>query len=114
MNINELKNINTISIIGHLIVSNKTIHNYQLRYIERYMKEYPIKENYSILNNIFNKSKFYINLEDAIRYFKNGDDEIKKDLIKHLIVIAELDGGLDIYEYEILNNIYPEYIEELD
>lgn len=106
MNELVLKNKKTLSIIGYMVISNQQIHNYQIRYIKEYLDKSCLLGDYNLIENILSGNKNAIKLEDSILYFNNEAIETRKYLYKELIIIGKLDGNLDKYEKDILEQLH--------
>lgn len=105
MNNFTLKNKNTLSIIGHVIISNNNIHDYQIRYIKKLLEKNNLIEEYSYIENVFSGSDKAIGLKDSIYSFNKEYIESKEVLYKEITIISALDGNIDNYEKDILKQL---------
>lgn len=101
----NLKDQRSLSIIGHLIVSNTQVHNYQVRYVKDLFEKNNFMDRYSDISNIFSDSVNLIKKEDSIRLFNNEKTSNREKLFYHLLIIANLDGVIDEDEKNFLKEL---------
>lgn len=100
-----LRNKETLAIIGHIVVSNNQIHNYQKRYIMELFKKNSLTKDYQYIESIFSGSDDKIELEESIFNFNNEDMRTKAILYKEIVIISKLDGNIDKYENDLLKQL---------
>lgn len=107
----------TLGIIGHFIVANEQIHNYQIEYLNEYLEQIELKSQHHIIEDILDGKDGSITYEQAKQSLLEEDIAVQKDIIKLLFVLAYADNVLDVAEERFINiivNQLPIHIDEIE
>ena len=99
------KNINTVGLLGYLVVINKQIHNYQVNVIRDYLNSFGCDIDDTPLKDIFADSDRKLLLEDAINAFKVEEYDIQSIILFLLYLLASVDNAIDSGEEEFIGRI---------
>ncbi len=98
-------NINTIGLLGYLVVINKQIHNYQVNVIKDYLNSFGCEIEDTPLRDIFADSDSKLLLDDAIEAFKGEESEIQANILFLLYMLALVDNAIDSGEEAFIDRI---------
>ena len=98
-------NIDSIGILGYLIIVNSQIHNYQVNIIEEYLDSFDCSIFETPLKAIFDDSESKLKLNEAIEAFKDEDIYVQQNLIYLLFMLSHVDSAIDSGEERIIRGI---------
>ena len=98
-------NLNSVGILGYLIISNKQIHNYQLMVLDEYLSSINIVSTETILHDILNGTSDSNLLNTSLNAYKCENKIVQTDLLLLLYVLSYIDGVFDCNEEELIRHI---------
>lgn len=96
-------NLNTLGLLGYLIVSNKQIHNYQIEVLEEYLSVIEIDISSTCLNGILDGRDESISFASALSAYELESSEVRKEIYYLLLILALVDGSFDADEKAVID-----------
>ncbi len=91
-NKNVPSNPNTLGIVGHLIISNKQIHKYQLSLLNNYLNSISIKYQETVVADILSGSTNAISFSKSLDAFHGESSDVQRALFYLCVSIAYADN----------------------
>lgn len=99
-------NLNTLGLLGYLIVANKQIHNYQLEALEEYLTSIETNIFETCLNEILDGRDDSISFATSLSAYETETPEVKKDIYYMLLVLALVDNSIDENEGGVISAVF--------
>jgi hypothetical protein len=92
-----------LSLFGHLIKSNKQVHDFQYILIHDYLQIKGIEDGIQHVRNVIFETEDAVTLDEAVGLFSAETDIIRAEIYTMLVIISRIDGFLDKVEALIEN-----------
>ena len=97
--------IDSLGVLGYLIVSNKQVHNYQILVLDEYVSSLGLALSDSCLSSIIKGEENSLSLSSSLAAFSYEKEAVQRDLIKMLYILALVDHVLDKNEEELIQTV---------
>lgn len=100
----KVNNKEVVALFGYLIKCNNQVHSFQEKVIDFYIQESGVGDT-TITKSIVYDFEDAIPFERAIQAFAAENENVKKELYKFLIIVANIDGSIDSAEIDFFKNL---------
>ncbi len=100
------KNVNTLGLLGYLIISNNQVHSYQLETLDKYLSMIGVNISETVVGDIIDGQDNAISYSSALSAYASEDDVIKRDVFYMLTVLALVDDVIDENESTIISDAF--------
>jgi len=101
-----IANPRILSLFGHLIKSNKQVHDFQYILINDYLQIKGIDNGLPHVRNVIFETDDAVPFEEATNLFNAENDAIRSEMYMMLVIISRIDGFFDKDEGAFFDRFY--------
>jgi len=98
-------NIETLGVLGYLIVVNKQVHSYQIDALTEYLNLLHLNMNETVLADIIDGKDEAVSFATSLAAFEGEPVNIQKDIYYMLIALSFVDNFIDDNETSLISQI---------
>ena len=98
-------NLNSLGLLGYMIIVNKQVHSYQLECVEKYLNPYGLCLEDTCLSAVISGNGDAIPFDNALQALSKENQQVQESLYYLLSALANVDGHFENAEKEILDKV---------
>ena len=99
------KNLESIGVLGHIIIINKQVHSYQIDALSDYLLSINLNIDDTVLADIIDGKDSAISFEDSLNALANESEDIRCDICYMLLLLSQLDNVIDGKENSLISEV---------